>query len=308
MPESIADRSDTASESPFIDPTIHRKRRILDDAYSATPEGVPLPSLVEVSESGTCNRKCIFCPRSSPAYPDIKEFIDPALIEKLASQLGALRYRGLFMYSGFVEPMLDRNIFDLVAITRRHLPDARIEMVTNGDVLDEARARRLIDSGLDTVLISVYDGPEAAQDFEELCRKAGLRDDQFILRHRYLKVEQNFGINLSNRAGMMDRAEHAIASLKEPLNQPCYYPHYTFFMDYLGDVLLCPHDWGKRFIYGNLKKQDFLDIWTAHPMNLARERLRNGDRRISPCDVCDVKGTLMGQRHAEEWRNHLAKK
>ena len=45
---------------------------------------------------------------------------------------------------------------------------------------------------------------------------------------------------------MMENAEYKIPSLKEPLKKPCYYPHYTFFMDYTGEVLVCSHDWGKN--------------------------------------------------------------
>ena len=34
-------------------------------------------------------------------------------------------------------------------------------------------------------------------------------------------------------------------------------------MDYNGDVLMCPHDWGKKIILGNMKKDNFLNIWTS---------------------------------------------
>ena len=34
-------------------------------------------------------------------------------------------------------------------------------------------------------------------------------------------------------------------------------------MDYNGDVLMCPHDWGKKIILGNMNKDNFLDIWTS---------------------------------------------
>ena len=53
---------------------------------------------------------------------------------------------------------------------------------------------------------------------------------------------------------MMENADFKIPSLKNPLNNPCYIPSYTLFFDYLGDVLMCPHDWGKKIILGNLKK------------------------------------------------------
>ena len=39
-------------------------------------EGVPVPSIIEISNSGVCNRECSFCPRSDPSFEDKKEFID----------------------------------------------------------------------------------------------------------------------------------------------------------------------------------------------------------------------------------------
>ena len=56
---------------------------------------------------------------------------------------------------------------------------------------------------------------------------------------------------------MMNNADFSIKSLSEPLKSPCYYPSYTFFLDYQGDVLMCPHDWGKKLILGNLNEKSF---------------------------------------------------
>ena len=52
---------------------------------------------------------------------------------------------------------------------------------------------------------------------------------------------------------MMENAEYKI-QVKNPLDNPCYIPSYYYF-DYLGDVLMCPHDWEKKIILGNLKKE-----------------------------------------------------
>ncbi len=288
----------------YMDPSIKRKSAIVNDALILSEDGTPLPSVVEVSESGTCNRSCSFCPRSDPEYPNIKEFICPGLIDKLTSQLADVGFKGIFLFSGFVEPMLDKNIYSLLSIVRRNLPQAKLEMVTNGDVLNQKRLAQLFESGLSTLLISVYDGPDEAKFFENLCSDAGLQKDQYVVRHRYLPPEQDFGITLSNRSGMMDTAEFAIPNTKEPLHVSCFYPHYTFFMDYLGDVLLCPHDWGKKLIVGNMKVQNFKEIWTGKEMTIARKRLAAADRSFSPCNQCDVKGTLMGSDHAVAWDNY----
>ena len=287
----------------FFDPNIPRKKRISDRNLQYIPgTQMPLPSEVEISESGTCNRVCSFCPRSDPNYKDIKEFISNDLHQKLCKELSDLNYSGVIRYSGFVEPLLDKNIFNLLSSVKNYLPNARIEIVTNGDVLNKERLIKLFKSGLTTLLISVYDSAEDAEKFEKLCLECNLTKEQYVIRHRYLPPEKDFGITMSNRAGMMKEAEYKIKPLDVKLDEPCYYPSYTFFLDYNGDVLMCPHDWGKKRILGNLKNKTFLDIWTSKFAIITRNRLNKSDRNFSPCNVCDVKGTLIGGKHAALWK------
>ena len=285
----------------FIDPLIKRKAD-LTKKVQFYKKNIPLPSVVEISESGTCNRTCSFCPRSAPDFKDIKEFISDKLISKLSKELSIYEYSGIFLFSGFVEPMIDKNIYNLLSIVKKYLPKARIEMVTNGDALDEERTKKLFKAGLSTLLVSIYDGKKEADDMEKLLKRSGLNEDQFKVRHRYLPESESFGITLSNRSGMMDNAEYVIPSLKEPMKNPCYYPHYTFFMDYTGEVLICSHDWGKKFVVGNLNNENFIDIWCNQKFNFARKNLFNSNRNFTPCNKCDVTGTFMGKSHAIAWQ------
>ena len=132
---------------------------------------MPLPSEVEISESGICNRKCSFCPRSDPDFKDVNEFIKPNLHSKLIDQLKEYDYSGVVRYSGFVEPLLDKNIYNLINEVRTKLPNARREIVTNGDVLNGKRLKKLFDSGLSTILISVYDGEDDAKNLSKCVSK-----------------------------------------------------------------------------------------------------------------------------------------
>ena len=101
----------------------------------------------------------------------------------------------------------------------------------------------------------------------------------------------------------MEKAGHSIKSLNKSMNAPCYYPSYTFFIDYNGDVLMCSHDWGKKNILGNLNKNTFKEIWLSENAKKSRFNLANSNRGFSPCDVCDVKGSLIGEAHAKAWQN-----
>ena len=285
----------------YLDPNIENKSKTVEDKiqlFEYNGITLPLPTEIEISESGTCNRSCSFCPRSASDFEDKKEFITNLLHEKLCLELKELNYKGTIRYSGFVEPLLDKNIYNLINMVRTHLPDSNVEMVTNGDPLNLKRLKKLFENGLNKILISAYDGKEDAQKLEDLCLSANLNQEQYMVRHRYYSEDEDFGITLSNRSGLMENAEFKIEKLKEPLKKPCYIPSYTFFLDYQGDVLMCPHDWGKKVILGNLNKENFLDIWFSKRSMSIRKMLNNSNRNFAPCNVCDVQGTFMGEKNS----------
>ena len=286
----------------FLDPSIERKKNLTEKNFQLLKNSkFPLPSEVEISESGVCNRKCSFCPRSAKDFKEVKEFISPSLHSKLINELANEDFEGVLRYSGFVEPLLDKNIFNLISEGRKKLPLSKIEIVTNGDVLNKTRLKKLFKSGLSTLLISVYDGPEDAKKFKKMCIDSNLISSQYVIRHRYYSEDKDFGLTISNRAGMMENAEYKISSLIEPLKSKCFYPSYTSFMDYNGDVLICPHDWGKKIILGNLKKLSFREIWLSKKAIKIRNQLNLANRNFSPCNVCDVNGELIGKKHASTW-------
>ena len=289
-------------DKKFLDPNIEFKNQTVEDKiqfFAHQGVSLPLPTEIEISESGTCNRSCSFCPRSATDFEDKKEFISNELYEKLCLELNELNYKGTIRFSGFVEPLLDKNIYNLLKMGRKYLPDCNIEMVTNGDPLNLKRLKKLFENGLNRILISAYDSKEDADKLEDLCKSADLSTEQYIVRHRYYSEDQDFGITLSNRAGLMENAEYKIKALKEPLKNPCYIPSYTFFLDYQGDVLMCPHDWGKKVLLGNLTKENFLDIWFSKKSLRIRKMLNNANRNFAPCNVCDVEGTFMGEKNSE---------
>lgn len=286
----------------FLDPNISNKKQTVENRiqlYQYNGKKFPLPTEIEISESGTCNRKCSFCPRSAPDFEDKKEFISEDLITKVAKELKKIEYSGVIRFSGFVEPMLDKNIYNHIKNFRYFLPQCRIEIVSNGDPLNKDRLKKLFINGLDKILISAYDGKEDVKKFEEMAIECELNSDQYIIRDRSLPEEEDFGITLSNRSGMMENAEFKISKLKKPMDNSCYIPSYTLFFDYLGDVLICPHDWGKKIILGNLKREKLIDIWFKEKSMKIRKKLSNNDRKFIPCNVCDVNGTLIGEKNSK---------
>ena len=61
---------------------------------------------------------------------------------------------------------------------------------------------------------------------------------------------------------------------------PCLH----FFIDYNGDVQMCSHDWGKKFIAGNIKNKKIIDVWLDKKFQFARKKLLNANRSFNPCN------------------------
>jgi radical SAM protein with 4Fe4S-binding SPASM domain len=287
----------------FIDPNIARKSKIYNASFKLMEDKVPLPAIIEISNSGVCNRECSFCPRSDPNYNHVNEFFSNDLHDKLCDELANFDFSGIFAYCGFNEPLIKKDIYRDIQYARKKLPKSKIEIVTNGDVLNEDKLKRLYDAGLTTILISVYDGGDAEKKFYDMCENLNLSKEAYIIRNRYKEAQEDFGLTLSNRAGNLENASFKVYSLKEALKKPCTYPSYMFFVDYNGDVLMCSHDWGKKLILGNLNKNSFVEIWKGKKSMFARNKLNNSDRHFSPCNKCDVMGDVVGSKHAEAWKN-----
>lgn len=293
-------------DRPIVDANIPRKGRALDDHLARhLSDPAPPLSLVEFNLTGLCNRKCEFCPRVDPAvFPNVNVAMTVELYQKVVEDLAAMNFDGIILYSAFGEPLLHRRIEELISITRRLCPATRIEVITNGDFVTRPKVRRLFAAGLSTLLISLYDGLHQLKKFGALRRALRLGDDQLVLRKRYLPRSKKFGILLSNRSGLVELPDLGVRKLREPIRESCYYPFYQMLVDYDGAVLLCPHDWGKRLIAGNLNHQSVHEVWTSELMRSTRLSLAACDRGFAPCNGCDVRGNVMGEGHFHRWLDY----
>ena len=299
----------------FTDINIKRIDKFLDkhlDSAQNLKDGVPPFSSVEISINGACNRRCFFCPRvDKEGYPNILDSLNMTLFDELVNDLVSINFKGGIAFSGFCEPLLTKNLNEYIFKIKENLNKTTIEIVSNGDPLlaknGKNRLMSLYKAGLDTIKISLYDGPHQIEMFDNIKKDLNLSDDQYITRKRYLGPDESFGITISNRAGSVNikNDKFELKSLKEPLKQPCYYPFYKVLIDHNGDVLMCSNDWKKEKSMGNLSKGSLLTIWSNKKFTKLRKKLMNSDRNHKPCNVCDVNGLLNGKKSFNRWKSYL---
>jgi radical SAM protein with 4Fe4S-binding SPASM domain len=143
-------------------------------SFLAGRERVPaLPVEYIVETTAKCNLYCPMCPRETHKQP--KEDMTDEIFERLVSESEGTAEH--MMLIGLGEPFMDRKIFDRIEYCERH--GVATLLSTNGTLLDEETAARLLDSPLAHITLS-FDG--ASKETFEHFRKGA----------RFEKVRDNF--------------------------------------------------------------------------------------------------------------------
>jgi radical SAM protein with 4Fe4S-binding SPASM domain len=258
--------------------------------------GYPMPGHIELNLVSDCTRRCSFCPVSDPGFFDMynKSYFPMQMLDKVLQDLVDIGFNGFIDFSGFCEPLLHPYILIFIRKIKSMLPDVKIIMITNGDLLDSNTTDNLVKAGLDVVAISVYE-KESEPGFYALKEK--FKDDILVLPRRRYWDGKGYGFYFSNRAGSIDQ------DLKN-LSKSCYYPFYSMYIDLDGVVPTCIHDAWRKTVYGNIKEESIFDIWTGENFNKLRKNLIM-KKRLSSCESCNVEGTLTGEVFYEAWKQIL---
>lgn len=222
---------------------------------------------------GYCNRKCSFC-FNSDSFPDREVGImDENLYYKIIDELSDLGFAGRISPHFYGEPLLDTRLVNLISYARKKCPYAYIRFSSNGDLLTEELLLKLLENGLDMILITNYD------DYE--------KDNLINLSQKYHNyvIYRNFrSMNMVNRAGELFERNN------ENINKSCLRPSNQLVINWKGNVLLCCNDYYEKHVFGNVKNESIMKIWNSDAFKKYRKRLskEGGRGEIDICRNCDM--------------------
>ena len=296
--------SNIGHNNPPLDPketiqnNINRKKPILDRDPQFF-EGLPIPSWIELSLIDVCNRSCSFCPKSDENIaPNTYQKMTMKLIDKLVYDLKKINFEGAFCLCGYGEPMLHKNYID---ISNKLGELGGVEIITNGDLVNEKSLLEIYESNATRLLISLYDGPEQIVKFKKMIKDLNIPDDFVILRDRWYSDKIDYGVKLTNRVGTIKMGNQP--KIENYSKKKCYYTAYQMLIDWNGDVFLCPQDWQRRQSMGNIMQDDIFNIWKGPILSKYRRKLLSGKRDLNPCNQCNADGEVYGGKHHQAWTN-----
>lgn len=160
--------------------TIRDKRERLADSLP-----IECPYLIQVFPVYACNSKCEFCiyslEKSKHGFMSDCTFIDLNLYKKFVKDMDGHKTK-MLRFAGTGEPLLHKNIADMIAISKKAGISDRIDIVTNGLLLNAKLSTDLINAGLDTLRISV--NGLSSEDYKKYCN-VNMNFENFISEIKY---------------------------------------------------------------------------------------------------------------------------
>ena len=198
--------------------------------------------------------------------------LDMDVMEKLFKELHSLGYTGLTGLHHYNEPLIDKRIWDIIPMAVRLCPDAKVQIYTNGRLLNDEVGQRLMNLGVADMRVSAYSDSE----YERLCG--------ILKKLKASHPDRYFSCVRSGLDGRMDIYDAEV----NDINSGCPTIREQMVIVSSGDIQLCCRDFLRKNSFGNIYKNTFTEILQDSNYLPAREDLISGKDRQKyyPCDRC----------------------
>lgn len=286
---------------------------------------IPLssPLVVYVEPSGYCNLKCTFCPQKTGDKKLKKDLMQKKIFIKMVDDISAFPKKiKLLRVCGNGEPLMNKNIVEMLQYAKERNIAEKIEMVTNGLLLDDNLIENL-PKWLNRIIISVQGLSPEEYKKTSLVQ---INFEKFLANIK--KLYSNRGscrihIKIHNRAIATKSAKKMFLSLFGNMCDEIYvenlvplWPQFNsaYFVDEFrwgggkitkrqvcaqifkgiqvqadGEVVPCCVDWKRVNILGNISKDSLFKIWSCEKLEKLRKEHLNGNKnKMEPCKDCTM--------------------
>ena len=260
--------------------------------------------MVRLETTNACNARCIICPHHEMQRPITT--MDDGLYNRLIDQCAVAGCREVHLHN-FGEPLMDKRIEDRIAYAKQK-GVRRVKIFCNGSLLTPARAKRLMEAGLDEIKVSL-DGA-SREEFERI--RTPLKFDTVVQNVIELVKLRNASrsklrvrvacCSTTDKEATMRSLEKVVdafsfgklhnwagqEAVNKRLRKPCSRLWRTFTVLADGDVSLCCLDYDGQQILGHVDRQHSIrDVWNDRPyveVRRAHREARQGE--IPLCANC----------------------
>jgi MoaA/NifB/PqqE/SkfB family radical SAM enzyme len=282
------------------------------------------PSQIVVDVTEVCNLACVHCPH--PEFEKSRHYearyLDPALNMKMVDEVRDYGQKSTqyIRYTGEGEPLVHPNGYDMIEYAAR-TSGVFVTITTNGTIMNEKRTRRLLESGVHLIDISIdafkpetYAKIRVNGDLEvtranvlNLLRWVRESESRTKVVVSFVEQSENaaevpdferfwkdHGANsvvirrLHSAAGaVVNIAQLLRAKARQDQRYPCLYPWERITMNPRGELVFCPQDWVHGSVVADFRSTTIRETWHGEFYRRLREaHLSNNFSNHRFCGQC----------------------
>lgn len=278
---------------------------------------IQLPYYYIIEPTNICNFRCSICPNSLLEYQAASGMMSLGLFKCILNQISENAKVIQLYWMG--EPLLNENIFWMIQECKRRTK-AKIIISTNGSLLSPEVSKRLVDSGLDEIIISV-DACES-QDIYGKIRVGGdikalnsniqslilnrgnmsvvlqfidmyinrTEKEKFLNKWKLFdcKMEISCLYTWANQIPSLNLASDNLSPVLNKKRIPCADLWNKMAIHWDGNISACCFDYANKLVIGNCTNTSLEDIWNSSFANKLRKQHLQGKFLLKPCSYCDA--------------------
>jgi len=272
------------------------------------------PYCLRIENTNICNGHCTMCPREKMSRSS--GIMDFELYKKIVDEAAEMKIDYINLHN-FGEPLIDQNFSEKV-IYAKSKGIKNVTTNSNGLLLNSKTAKKIIDSGLDKIFISVdavskdiYEKVRPRFNYETLIeniknfialRKSGNKKTPELIVN-FVSIKENAHEAkrfINNWKNIADHANisfsHDWAGNQDNLRMdqikysyPCRLLWTELVVSWNGDYLLCCQDYDGSVVLGKVTDCSIKNIWQSKTLNAYRRRqLEVGRNGLALCENCKI--------------------
>lgn len=283
------------------------------------------PSKIQIEPTNICNARCVMCP-----LKDMKReigYMDFELYKKIIDEISQYKLRRLILHI-MGEPLLHPKIFEMISYVKKKNPKQEVEFSTNASLLTEEKGKKLIQSGLDIINLSldanskeVYEKIRIGLNYERTMKniydflemfgksknKKPLAKIQLIRLpenekewHGFINKWQEYAKNkpyielyikeMGDWGGYLQKEKESKGNFY--IKVCCGAPFDSLDIFWNGEASFCCLDYDGKLKVGDVRKQSLREIWHSQKIKEIRKKFILNDYKELPfCLSCETATT-----------------
>jgi len=268
--------------------------------------------MISIEPSNICNARCIMCPYQKMTRK--KEIMPMIFFKKIVNNCLVYGVKD-FNLNFYNEPFLDPFIFERIKYLKSK--GVRVQLFSNGSVIDSEKIEKILESELDEIIFSIdgakketYEsirrglvfGKTITNILNLIKRKKDLGLEKPKIKLNFVKQKLNEGELKEFRSFWIDRVDKIYVSSDDGRNEtpelfardkksltsfPCVRLWHELIVMSNGKVPLCCVDYDGKIILGDFNTQSLKEIWDSDNFKRIRQlHLEFKADKIPLCKKC----------------------